>query len=565
MQPNHITDDRLGQILLTTGDVTANDLSKALSIQENIGGKLGSILIRIGAVSEELLLDNLAQQLNLTVLGKQCMLPEIQKLHHFMTESAIQFDWFVDQSVIVWQDQEKIICCCRDPLLNSIRETIRYFYPQQSIHYVLIANQMLEAVLTQLQKEQSVELLVDSESDKELQELAEEAPIIELVNNIFSQAIDCDASDIHIEPGEEEFSVRFRMDGILYTRYTQPKQRYAAVASRIKLISQIDISEKRLPQDGRISTRVSGKEMDIRVSTLPGIKGESIVMRLLPKERDEIHLDKLGMLDSSLKKMQDLMHYSNGIVLVTGPTGSGKSTTLYSALSYSNDGNKKIITVEDPVEFQLSGITQIQVHSDIGYSFAKALRAILRQDPDTIMIGEIRDKETAEIAIQSALTGHLVLSTLHTNSALSAVTRLIDMGIEPFLISAPLKGVQAQRLIRKLCTHCATPTSVPPGIIEKLQQLEPQIVPNWLTAKGCEHCNHTGYHGRTGIYEILLISEKMQERIARNAPIAELTVLAEQEGFRNLYQDGLIKAAQGISSYEEIVRVTSSESTASTL
>jgi general secretion pathway protein E len=321
----------------------------------------------------------------------------------------------------------------------------------------------------------------------------------------------------------------------------------------------MDIAERRLPQDGRLSTRVGGQEMDIRVSALPGVHGESIVMRLLPKERKELGLEKLGFESDHLSMMKEWTAEANGIVLVTGPTGSGKSTTLYASLAAANDGLKKIITVEDPVEFQLPAITQIQAHPDIGLTFANALRSILRQDPDVIMIGEIRDLETAEIAVQAALTGHLVLSTLHTNDAISAFTRLIDMGVEPFLVATPIRAVQAQRLVRRLCTQCARPHAVPAQIEAEAavfaHKVLPGLAPRWMEAVGCAHCMNTGYRGRLGIYEMVPVSESMQHLIVSGASVNDMKKLAREEGHRFLRDDGLLKAWQGLTTVEEVLRV----------
>ena len=337
-------------------------------------------------------------------------------------------------------------------------------------------------------------------------------------------------------------------------------ERFAAVASRIKLVSGLDIAERRLPQDGRITSRIAGQEMDLRVSTLPGVFGESIVMRLLPKDQQGLALSKLGLESDHHRMMLDWANSSGGIVLVTGPTGSGKSTTLHGALSETNDGVRKVITVEDPVEIQVQGITQIQVHSDIGYTFARALRAILRQDPDVIMIGEIRDLETAEIAIQSALSGHLVLSTLHTNDALSAFTRLIDMGVEPFLVAAPLKGVQAQRLVRLVYQDCAEPAQPGPEIQAELSRLPGELVgDNWLNAKGCKACHGTGYRGRIGIYQMVPVDNRLQNLVVEGATLNAIRQYAEEQGHRTLFQDGLVKASNGLTTVEELLRVVTGD------
>ncbi len=547
----------LGQRLLNINAINQSDLRKALDIQKSVGGLLGSILIRVGALSEDVLLQILSEQTGQRVVGEGVHLPDFHDLFTCMDESRIVFDWYLDHSLIHWAEEEKIVCCCKHQT-SFVMDTMRYFFPDVEVEYCLIASQELDSVLDFVKKEKSVdELISESGSSKALRELAEEAPVVELVNNILAQAINTDSSDVHIEPDEEGFAVRLRTDGILYTRFRQPAERFPAVASRIKLISGLDIAERRLPQDGRITTRISGSDMDIRVSTVPGVHGESIVMRLLPKEREVVKLENLGLEADHRRLVEEAIGEANGMFLVTGPTGSGKSTTLSGALAAANDGRKKIITVEDPVEFVVPGVTQIQAHAEIGYTFAKALRAILRQDPDVIMVGEIRDKETADIAIQSALTGHMVLSTVHTNDALSVFTRLIDMGVEPFLVAAPMKLVQAQRLVRRLCPHCSSDAKVPTHIEQEVAHLDIDFEPTWKTAEGCEKCLDVGYRGRTGIYEIYPISGEMRDRVVSKATASEIRALAAEEGHRTMYQDGLIKAAKGQTTIEEVVRVTS--------
>ena len=547
----------LGEMLVNSKAITELDLRKALDLQATVGGLVGSILIRVGALSEEVLLETLAEQNGQRIVGVDVHLPDFHDLFRGMDASGIVFDWFLDQQVVHWLDGDHLVCGCKQQS-EFVMDTMRYFFPDIKIEYCLISNQELDGVLDFIRKEKSVDDLIhNSGSPKALRELAEEAPVVELVNNILAQAINTDSSDVHIEPDEEQFAVRLRTDGILYTRFRQPAERFPAVASRIKLISGLDIAERRLPQDGRITTRISGSEIDIRVSTVPGVHGESIVMRLLPKNREEVNLGNLGLEPDHLALLEKSIGESSGIILVTGPTGSGKSTTLSGALSESNDGRKKMRTVEDPVEFVIPGITQIQAHAEIGYTFAKALRAILRQDPDVIMIGEIRDQETAEIAIQSALTGHLVLSTVHTNDALSVFTRLINMGIEPFLVSAPMKLVQAQRLVRRLCPNCSEPTKVQGDITAEYESLGLNVEPKWQRAVGCDKCLDVGYRGRTGIYELIPVSAEMRELVARGADISAFRKLASEEGHRTIYQDGLIKAARGQTTVEEVMRVSS--------
>ncbi|MDO8310723.1 MAG: type II/IV secretion system protein, partial [Sideroxyarcus sp.] len=485
----------IGELLIERGLVQPDDIKKALQLQQSVGGRIGAGLVRMGSISEESLLEVLAQQLEIPVVQAGKEMPDASALFTFIKHSLLDINWCIDNRVLIWSPAEQVLQYTgRDPLSPFVRDVISYHYPEHEIKPCLVSGHSLDILIDYMRKELTAErFFAEGSETKGLREMAEEAPVVELVNNIFSKAVAFNASDIHLDPQIEVFRVRLRVDGVLQTHLEQPIDRYRAVASRVKLISEIDIAERRLPQDGRITTRVNGREMDVRVSTLPGIHGESIVMRLLPKDRKELSLQTLGLEQDHMDLVGALMQESNGIVLVTGPTGSGKSTTLYAALQEATDGTRKILTVEDPVEYQLPGITQVQAHAEIGYTFAKALRAFLRQDPDVIMVGEIRDLETAQIAIQSALTGHLVLSTLHTNDSLSAFTRLIDMGVEPFLVAAPIKAVQAQRLVRKVCKHCAKPGHVPDSIAEEFIRLKRDFSPKWVESVGCALCNNTGY------------------------------------------------------------------------
>ncbi len=554
----------LGELLLERGCLNETDLEKALEIQRNVGGRLGAVLTRTGSISEDNLLEALSDQLGFSLLGADIPLPDDLACYDFMYRSEIQFDWFLEQQVILWPlDESTFGCIARDPLDVRVRETLEHFYPESQPIYYLARGHDIDRLLDFIGRESAVESLFrEDASAKALKELAEEAPVIELVSNVISQGVDANASDIHIEPGDDLFHVRFRVDGVLYNRLSQPMERFAAISSRIKLISGIDISERRLPQDGRMSMRVSGREMDIRVSTVPEVKGESIVLRLLPKERDDLSLKNLGLEKDHLARLQGWAHDSGGVVLVTGPTGSGKSTTLHAMLQEANDGERKLITVEDPVEVRVKGVTQIQAHADIGYTFATALRAILRQDPDVIMIGEIRDLETAEIAIQSALTGHLVLSTIHTNDAVSVFSRLVDMGVEPFLVASPIKGVQAQRLIRLVCNHCSESFSPPEEVRSELLSLTlpDALGEDWKKAVGCARCHGTGYSGRMGIYEVVPMDVQMQALISGGATTEKIRDYAQGIGCRTLRQDGLIKAARGLTTIEEVLRVVGQES-----
>ena len=549
----------LGQLLIARGAIGAADLERALELQQGMNGRLGSLLIRIGALSEDQLLEALSAQLGLPVIGRDLVLPGVGEW--LLPGEALSLDWLVDQQVLLWEDAEGAIhCASRDPLATPLQEALSYLFPGRPVALALVAGQVLERTLDALR--QAGHDSGAGDDVRHLRELAEEAPVVEMVNSLLAQAVEQRASDIHLEPGEHQFQVRFRIDGVLYARVQLPRERFDAVASRLKLISGMDIAERRLPQDGRLSVRASGQAMDVRASALPGVHGESIVLRLLPKERRDLGLERLGMAPDHLALLDAWSREAHGIVLVTGPTGSGKSTTLYATLAASDDGRKKIITVEDPVEFQLPGITQIQTHADIGLTFAGALRSILRQDPDVIMVGEIRDRETAEIAIQAALTGHLVLSTVHTNDALGAFTRLVDMGVEPFLVATPLKGLQAQRLVRRLCPHCARPAShVLPAIVEEARHWATQVLGeggegHWLEAGGCAQCQHTGYRGRLGIYELVPVDEAMQQAVVAGASHQQLRAMARERGYRFLREDGLVKAWQGLTSVDEVLRVT---------
>ncbi len=556
---------RLGEMLIQANLANEQEIERALNFQTRFGGKLGAVLIRMGAISEDNLLSTLAKQLNLLVIQAKDIPIDVNRLLETIEKTNIEKDWWLDQEVVIWETEDnQIHCIGRDPLSSTIQEVFASIFPEQIVTWYLTRNQDLDRILDLVTKSHKNDHFGDADDVNFLKELAEGAPVVEFVNNIFSQAIDQRASDIHIEPEEHTFFVRYRVDGVLYEHLSLPKERFNAIASRIKLISGLDIAERRLPQDGRLNTRVSGQELDIRVSCLPGVHGESIVMRLLPKERQTSSLEQLGFAPDHYRLFTKWISEPHGIILVTGPTGSGKSTTLYAALDSINNSAQKIITVENPVEYQLKGITQVQTHSEIGFTFSSALRSILRQDPDIIMIGEIRDLETAEIAIQSALTGHMVLSTLHTNDAVSAFTRLIDMGVEPFLVATSVRAVQAQRLVRCLCHNC---TAIAEVIEEPLLKIQQEIVPllpkelanlpaRWSQAIGCSDCQGSGYRGRVGIYELVYITPEMQNLVLNHATATEMRQLAQKLGFRTLRQDGWIKAYQGITSIEEVLRVT---------
>ena len=404
-------------------------------------------------------------------------------------------------------------------------------------------------------EEDAMLALSGDEDDDALRDMASEAPIIRLVNHLFARALDLNASDIHFEPDEQYLDVRCRVDGIMTRIERLPVRIHTAVASRLKLMARLDIGEKRLPQDGRIDSRIGNRQLDMRVSTLPGVHGESVVLRILDRSDTAVSLQELGMPEALLERYRSLITQPHGMVLITGPTGSGKTTTLYATLEKINSEEQKIITIEDPVEYQLEGITQIQTNSAIGLGFAQGLRSIVRQDPDVLMVGEIRDHETADIAIESALTGHLVFSTLHTNDAAGAITRLQDMGVESYLISSSVLGVQAQRLVRRVCTDCSeeVPLSEDEARVLDVRRMDYPVI---RRGRGCERCGETGYRGRIGLYELMVLSDALRHQVAIGSDANILRSQAVAEGMTTLRQDALDKLAAGLTTPEEVVRVT---------
>ena len=451
-------------------------------------------------------------------------------------------------------DDLRLILACRDirVVLSSEREVgraINRFYEQGA--------DTPEEMIQSLDTVSSDRILHELEETEDLLDVSDEAPVIRLVNLVLFQAVKERASDIHIEPFQKELKVRYRIDGILYNRLSPPKRYQPAIVSRLKVMAKLDIAEKRLPQDGRIPIKIADQDIDIRVSIIPTTFGERVVLRLLDKSNVHFGLEEIGLSADQLKPLEELIRRPNGILFVTGPTGSGKTTTLYAALSRINSPDKNIVTIEDPVEYQLLGIAQIQVNPKIGLTFAHGLRSILRHDPDVILVGEVRDVETAEIAIQAALTGHLVFSTLHTNDAASAVTRLIDMGIEPFRIASVIRAIAAQRLVRVLCPECKEEYPPEPEALRDAG-LDPGRIQGQKVyrGKGCPACAGTGYRGRTAIYEILRVSETIRQLIMKKADSATIARKAMEEGMKALREDGAEKVLAGITTLEELVRVT---------
>ena len=541
---------RLGEILIERKLITGDDLARALEIQrERSGEKLGKILIDLGFIAAREVLSALAEQLQVPVLaieGPPAVSPEIETL---APRFLRQF-----RCLPVGLHDHTVTLAMADPLDFETRNTVAAstglavqvgLAPEQDIL------DAIDRYYGQTAKNEA-ELATpagESEDLEHLRDMASEAPVIRLVNAMIAQAVEQRASDIHIEPFEKEFRIRYRIDGVLANQAPPPRELKAAIISRVKLMARLNIAERRLPQDGRIKIKTLGREVDLRVSTLPTLYGESVVMRLLDRSAGDFYdLERLGFDEHMLRRMEYYTSLPHGIFLVTGPTGSGKSTTLYSALKRINQTDKKIITIEDPVEYQMDGINQIHVNPQIGLTFASGLRHIVRQDPDVIMVGEIRDRETADIAIRAALTGHFVYSTLHTNDAPSAITRLTDMGVENYLLTSSLVAVLAQRLVRVICPQCRQPAgeaTAPDGV----------RVPAFRGA-GCEHCFGTGYRGRVGIFELMELNEDLRSSIMRNEDASIITAIARRHGMRNLREDGWQKVARGVTTADEVIRVT---------
>ncbi len=561
----------LGQILLETAGLAQEKLDEALTQQAEKGGRLGEILVGLKALSEEQVLAALAVQLDLPFserLAIDAITPELirQLPINFAKQARI---------LPLRRDGDAIVLATGDPLDTALLDEARMLLEAPVSPHVAPPQAILDAINQVYDRAANeAERLVDNMAGEDLASLAheleepkdlldatdDEAPIIKLVNSLLFQAAKERASDIHIEPFEREISVRFRVDGVLREKIKPPKRFQKAIASRVKIMGNLNIAETRLPQDGRIRVKLAGRDIDIRLSTVPTSHGERIVMRLLDKSAVLLDLEQLGFSPDQLSIMDSLIHRSHGIILVTGPTGSGKSTTLYAALSKINTPELNILTVEDPVEIQIKGIGQVQVNPKIDLTFASGLRSFLRQDPDVIMVGEIRDLETAEIAIQASLTGHLVFSTVHTNDAPGAVTRLVDMGVEPFLVASSLMGSLAQRLLRVLCKECRE-AYVPTAEALAELSLSPDSlreagVDHLYREKGCSACNGTGYKGRVGIYEMMMVTDEVRQLILRKVDSGTIKKTAIAQGMRTLIQDGSSKVLRGITSISELLSVT---------
>ena len=538
----------LGQLLMGKAIIGQEDLDRALELQRERGDKLGKILVDMGYLAQRALLLALSEQLGLPLatIGEPVSAPELEGIPARFMRGSFVLPLAIEDGALT--------LAMADPLDFETINAVRALTKLEVNPRIAGEQEILDAIDRFYGEGERQSSTLDFEAGDEenlehLRDMASEAPVIRLVNSMIAQAVEKRASDIHLEPFEKEFRIRFRVDGVLFNQDPPPRELKAAIVSRLKLMAKLNIAERRLPQDGRIKLRILGREVDLRVSTLPTLYGESIVMRLLDRSAGDFYdLRRLGFDTHMLERMEHYTSLPHGIFLVTGPTGSGKSTTLYSALKRINLPDKKIITIEDPVEYQMDGINQIHVNPQIGLTFASGLRHIVRQDPDVIMVGEIRDRETADVAIRAALTGHFVFSTLHTNDAPSAVTRMTDMGVENYLINSSVVAILAQRLVRIICKECRRPagtTFTPWG--EELEIFK---------GAGCEACNFSGYKSRAGIFELMEMNDEIRRLIMANADASQLTDAARRNGMRNLREDGWMKVKTGLTTADEVTRVT---------
>jgi len=550
------SEGQIGIILLEQDLISSEQLKEAKKIQDESGKPLSQVVQDMGLVSEEKIAEIMAQQAGLTFLSLENYRINASAIAIISEELARKYgvlpiDFDDHKLVVAMTDSNNIFA------LDDLRIATGY-----EIKPVIVTKSDLESTINHYFKmnaavDSGIDLdSVDDSSLSDMKEITEEAPVVKLVNLIITKAVQDKASDIHIEPQEKDMRVRYRIDGVLHEVMKSPKRIQSAILSRFKIMAGMDIAERRKPQDGHCALTIKGKSLDFRVATLPTVYGERVVLRILEKESILLNLDDLGFLSESLKMYKSAFTKPYGAILITGPTGSGKSTTLYATLNVLNTEAKNIVTIEDPVEYRLPGINQIQISTKAGLTFARGLRAILRTSPDIVMVGEIRDKETAQIAIEAALTGHLVFSTLHTNDAAGAITRLTEMGIQPFLTSSAVDCVQAQRLARRLCANCKEAYEPPEKLLEEVGiEIKDGKIPTLYKAKGCAKCSETGYKGRVGLYEVMLVSEEIKRLTVGRATTEEIKNVAIKEGMRTLKEDGLEKVLRGQTSIEEIMRV----------
>lgn len=553
-------EEQLGQYLISHSKLRTTEFRHARRLAAEESVRLSIMLIRLGLVSERDVAEAFAALFGLPFLAAN-------EYENGELSGQISLRFLKETRVVpVLEEEDGVVLVMADPGDSYVQEAIALAYGKPVRPRVGLPSDIEAALDRQAGGKSAMGQLVehlgadeDSETDvQHLRDMASEAPVVRLVNLLIQRAVAARASDIHVEPFESRLRIRYRIDGVLRDVEAPPARSTAAVISRFKIMAKLNIAERRLPQDGRIQLRIQGRELDLRVSTVPTLYGESVVLRLLDKGSIVLDFDSLGFQESTLERFLRVLEMPHGIIIVTGPTGSGKSTTLYTALHKLNTPDRKIVTVEDPVEYQLEGVNQIQVKPQIGLTFASALRSIVRQDPDVIMIGEMRDRETAGIAVQSALTGHLVLSTLHTNDAAGGVTRLLDMGVEDYLLTSTVNGILAQRLVRTLCKHCAEPYEALPEIIEELDlhRFSKGEVVTLYRPVGCEHCNGIGYYGRAAIMEFLVVSDPLRRLVLQRADSGQIQDQAQKEGMRIMYEDGLSKALSGVTTLEEVIRVS---------
>ncbi|WKE65673.1 type II secretion system ATPase GspE [Gallaecimonas kandeliae] len=558
-------EEELANALLQQGSLSNADLAKVRRMRQEQGGHepLHRLLVRLGMVSEKDMAGQLAGLLDLPKIEADAY-PDSPLFPEALPQRFLKEYHLLPQR----QEEDILYLVMADPLDGYALNAVKLATSLNCRPLVGVPSD-IDAAIERLhgQGQSAMGDILDQvsagdevadEDVEQLKDLASEAPVIRLVNLLFQKAVERRASDIHIEPFENRLNVRYRIDGVLQQTEAPPVRMTAAVISRIKIMARLNIAERRLPQDGRIKLRSQGQELDVRVSTVPTLHGESVVMRLLNKASLVLDFQALGVSPDCLARLEKVLAMPDGMLMVTGPTGSGKSTTLYTALSRLNTDQRKLITVEDPVEYQLEGVNQIQVKPDIGLSFANALRAIVRQDPDVIMVGEMRDLETARICVQSALTGHLVLSTLHTNDAAGSVTRLLEMGVEDYLLTSTLNAVIGQRLVRLLCPHCKEGFAPLPELVRELglDKLHPGGPLRLYRAHGCDACDGSGYQGRIAIMELLVMSDAIKALVLRHADAGAILKQARSEGMRTMFEDGCLKAMAGLTSPEEVLRVT---------
>jgi type II secretory ATPase GspE/PulE/Tfp pilus assembly ATPase PilB-like protein len=556
-----MSDSLFGEILCENFPVNTEEIEKALKFQKQYGGRIGEILLHSGIISEEQIASVLSIQFNIKEVKKE--IKDYSSLE-FEPLNDIEPGWYVTNEILPLKvKNNQMFFLIKDPLRIYPIDVVTHLFSEYDVVLLLADERQYREVINlyKLKYLKKTGTAFNENEIEKLRDLAGEAPIIKFVNSMINRAVEYRASDIHVENMENVSKIRYRIDGVLHDIDFASPDIAPAVISRLKIMSDLDIGEKRLPQDGRIQMKASGRLFDIRVSTLPSIYGENIVMRLLEKENITYSISSLGLEESDVQELNKLISRNFGLILVTGPTGSGKSTSLYSILNNLNKEEQKIITVEDPVEYQIEGITQIHVQEQIGLTFATILRNILRHDPDIIMIGEIRDKETAEIAVQASLTGHLVLATLHTNDSISAITRLIDMGIDDYLINSSLLGVIAQRLMRRVCKNCAAETSCDESVFEELHIDKIRMkykIDNVKMRKGtgCEYCVHTGYRDRIGVFEILRYTGELKNMILKHKDIEHLKDVLLKGNFKSLREDAILKCLKGQTTIEEVFRVT---------